>query len=56
MSIAPAVDPLIQTKLGKYVVLQQIGQGGMGTVYLVEHENLRKRFACEGTFPRTHRK
>lgn len=47
MSIAPAVDPLIQTKLGKYVVLQQIGQGGMGTVYLVEHENLRKRFAAK---------
>ena len=39
-------DPLIGSILGKdYMVVEQIGQGGMGVVYLVEHQSLRKRFA-----------
>jgi serine/threonine-protein kinase len=41
-------DPLIGQQLGKdYQVLERIGVGGMGVVYLVEHAALRKRFAAK---------
>ncbi|MBP6841833.1 MAG: protein kinase [Kofleriaceae bacterium] len=46
-TISPASDPLLHTTLGKYKVLEQIGIGGMGTVYLVEHQGLKKRFAAK---------
>ena len=40
--------------IGNYRVVRQLGQGGMGTVYEVEHVGLRKRmalkvFAAEGS-------
>src|SRR5690349_4698650 len=42
------VDPLVGSMLGKdYKVLEPIGFGGMAVVYLVEHQNLRKRFAAK---------
>lgn len=34
-------------KLGPYVVREQIGQGGMGAVYLAEHETLQRRVALK---------
>ncbi|MEZ4402426.1 MAG: protein kinase [Kofleriaceae bacterium] len=41
-------DPLIGQTLGKdYRVLERIGVGGMGVVYLVEHTGLKKRFAAK---------
>src|SRR5262245_33483930 len=33
--------------VGPYRLLDQIGQGGMGTVYLAEHANLKKRVALK---------
>ena len=42
------MDPLVGAMLGKdYRVLEPIGFGGMGVVYLVEHQTLRKRFAAK---------
>src|SRR5215470_7059546 len=42
------VDSLIGEMLGKdYLVIEPIGFGGMGVVYLVEHQTLRKRFAAK---------
>ncbi|MBP8810115.1 MAG: serine/threonine protein kinase [Kofleriaceae bacterium] len=44
----PVTDPLIGQLLGKdYRVLERIGTGGMGVVYLVEHAALKKRFAAK---------
>jgi serine/threonine protein kinase len=34
-------------RVGPYVVRDQIGQGGMGTVYLAEHATLRRRVAIK---------
>jgi serine/threonine protein kinase len=34
-------------RLGSYVVSEQIGQGGMGAVYLAEHETLKRRVALK---------
>jgi serine/threonine protein kinase len=34
-------------KLGSYVVREQIGQGGMGAVYLAEHETLKRQVALK---------
>ena len=34
-------------RIGPYVVRDQIGQGGMGTVYLAEHGTLRRRVAIK---------
>jgi serine/threonine-protein kinase len=45
---SPAVDALIGAQLGKdYWVLDRIGDGGMGVVYLVEHRGLHKQFAAK---------
>src|SRR4051794_17436546 len=34
--------------IGKYKVLERIGSGGMGTVYLAEHKLMRRRVAVKG--------
>ncbi len=38
-------------RLGSYVIRDQIGQGGMGAVYLAEHETLRRRVAIKVLSP-----
>lgn len=35
------------TRVGAYRVIEKIGKGGMGVVYLVEHKSLQKRFAMK---------
>src|SRR5262249_10169991 len=45
-------DQLLQGKwkrftIGKYKVLERLGQGGMGSVYLCEHKLMRRRVAVK---------
>ena len=40
-------NPLIGKKIGGYKLLEIIGTGGMGTVFLAEKEGLEKRFAVK---------
>ncbi|MCB1043048.1 MAG: serine/threonine protein kinase [Acidobacteria bacterium] len=41
-------DPLIGVTIGdKYVVERELGQGGMGLVYLVRHKSLDKKFVIK---------
>jgi eukaryotic-like serine/threonine-protein kinase len=41
-------DPLIGTQVsGRYRVLRQLGEGGMGRVYLAEHEAIEKKLALK---------
>jgi serine/threonine protein kinase len=50
MAVGPRAQTssLLGSMLGKdYRVLEQIGQGGMAVVYLVEHQKLLKRFAAK---------
>ena len=35
------------TRVGSYRVIETIGKGGMGVVYVVEHKHLQKRFAMK---------
>ena len=43
-----AEDPLIGTvAAGRYRVLKQLGEGGMGQVYLAEHVAIEKRIALK---------
>ncbi len=43
-----AADPLVgQTLAGKYTVIRPIGEGGMGTVYEVQHSALDRKFALK---------
>jgi eukaryotic-like serine/threonine-protein kinase len=43
----PPPDPLIGKLLDRYQVVRKIGEGGMGSVYSVEHVMLRKRMAMK---------
>src|SRR5687767_8462991 len=46
--VAPMRGSLIGRLLGRnYRVVEPIGAGGMGVVYLVEHTTLKKRFAAK---------
>jgi serine/threonine-protein kinase len=46
--MAAAEDPLIGTvAAGRYRVLKQLGEGGMGQVYLAEHIAIEKRIALK---------
>ncbi|MGL4419304.1 MAG: serine/threonine-protein kinase, partial [Gemmataceae bacterium] len=38
-------------RLGAYIIREQIGQGGMGAVYLAEHETLRRKVALKVLTP-----
>jgi len=40
-------NPLINQKIGDYKLLEVIGTGGMGTVFLAEKEGLEKKFAVK---------
>ena len=44
-------DPRIGTNVGPYRILDLIGRGGMGVVYLAEHEILRRRAAIKVIAP-----
>jgi serine/threonine protein kinase len=39
------------TRIGNYQVLRELGRGGMGVVYLVEHVELKKKFALKLILP-----
>ncbi len=39
------------TRVGSYRIIETIGKGGMGVVYVVEHKHLQKRFAMKVLLP-----
>jgi hypothetical protein len=43
----PYGGPVIGERLGNYRVVRQLGEGGMGVVYLAEHELLRRKAALK---------
>ena len=53
-SAEPRVDPLLGTLIaGRYRVEAQLGVGGMGAVYRVEHIHMHKRLALKVLHPQT---
>ena len=51
MSAVGGIDPLIGRSFGNYKLTRQIGEGGMGTVYLAEHPLIGKRVALKVLHP-----
>ncbi len=45
--VDPKPDSLIGTTVGDYKIIDIIGQGGMGTVYTAEHQQLHHKTACK---------
>ncbi len=43
----PAADLLIGQTIGNYLVIQKLGEGGMGSVYLAEHPQIGKKVALK---------
>jgi serine/threonine protein kinase/cyclophilin family peptidyl-prolyl cis-trans isomerase len=48
---APESDRLVGRSVGKYRVLERLGAGGMGTVYVAEHALLEQRVALKVISP-----
>lgn len=44
---APATDTLLGQQVGPYRILSPLGQGGMGSVYLAEHELIGRKAAIK---------
>jgi serine/threonine-protein kinase len=47
--------PVIGRTVGNYVVLEMIGSGGMGAVYLAEHPRIRRKVAIKVLLPELSR-
>ncbi len=46
--IATATDALVGQRVsGRYLVIRKLGEGGMGDVFLAEHEDIEKRLAIK---------
>ena len=45
--VNPSAESLIGTTVGDYKIIDIIGQGGMGTVYTAEHQQLHHLTACK---------
>jgi serine/threonine-protein kinase len=46
--ISSQTDPLVGTRVaGRYLVIKKLGEGGMGDVFLAEHEEIEKRLALK---------